>query len=379
MQDKGRTIQDQRKTEESVLKHFMYVGYNIHTKDYKYYVTLNSQDHIRFCLSALEELPKEVSKLNSGQPWLLFWITNSLYLLKNPVNYEVSLGIIEYLRQCMDQSGGFSGGPYQLPHLASNYAAMMTLVNLNLPEGYQLINVQKMKQFIISCRRQEEAGSYRMHDQGESDMRAIYCALSVASLLNILTEEITDSVAEYIGTCQTYEGGFAAEPLGEAHGGYTYCALASLCILGRWDTINLDRALEWIAHRQMRSEGGFNGRTNKLVDSCYSFWVGASFELIKQMKKLQASEVLYDPLAVQAYILIGCQARRGMIDKPGNFPDLYHTCYSLAGLSLAQHTSGTLNSVFKEEIFELAEVSALYNVSIRALSDARSYFRNKYE
>lgn len=25
----------------------------------------------------------------------------------------------------------------------------------------------------------------------------------------------------------------------------------------------------------MRYEGGFQGRTNKLVDGCYSFWVGA--------------------------------------------------------------------------------------------------------
>jgi Prenyltransferase and squalene oxidase repeat len=28
----------------------------------------------------------------------------------------------------------------------------------------------------------------------------------------------------------------------------------------------------WLCHRQMRLEGGFQGRTNKLVDGCYSFW-----------------------------------------------------------------------------------------------------------
>ena len=86
MQEKGRTIQEQRKTENTVLKHFNYVGYSLNTKSYKYCVTLKTQNHIQFCLTALEMLPKEVSKLNSGQPWLLFWITNSLYLLRNPVN-----------------------------------------------------------------------------------------------------------------------------------------------------------------------------------------------------------------------------------------------------------------------------------------------------
>lgn len=30
----------------------------------------------------------------------------------------------------------------------------------------------------------------------------------------------------------------------------------------------------------MSVEGGFNGRTNKLVDGCYSFWQASTFPLI---------------------------------------------------------------------------------------------------
>jgi len=30
----------------------------------------------------------------------------------------------------------------------------------------------------------------------------------------------------------------------------------------------------------MKFEGGFQGRTNKLVDGCYSFWQGALFPLL---------------------------------------------------------------------------------------------------
>lgn len=33
----------------------------------------------------------------------------------------------------------------------------------------------------------------------------------------------------------------------------------------------------WSVHRQMSVEGGFQGRTNKLVDSCYSTWVVRCF------------------------------------------------------------------------------------------------------
>lgn len=31
----------------------------------------------------------------------------------------------------------------------------------------------------------------------------------------------------------------------------------------------------------MALEGGFQGRTNKLVDGCYSFWIGSVFALIE--------------------------------------------------------------------------------------------------
>jgi protein farnesyltransferase subunit beta len=33
----------------------------------------------------------------------------------------------------------------------------------------------------------------------------------------------------------------------------------------------------------MQMEGGFQGRPNKLVDGCYSFWVGALFPLLEQI------------------------------------------------------------------------------------------------
>lgn len=33
----------------------------------------------------------------------------------------------------------------------------------------------------------------------------------------------------------------------------------------------------------MRYEGGFQGRTNKLVDGCYSFWQGGAFPLLHSL------------------------------------------------------------------------------------------------
>jgi protein farnesyltransferase subunit beta len=143
-------------------------------------------------------------------------------------------------------------------------------------------------------------------------VRGIYCLLVVATLLDILTPKLLENTAEFISSCQTYEGGFASAshpsyslsgellpfaprpPLGEAHGGYTFCSLASWLLLQPYlgfrrdttrPTIELKNLLRWLVHMQGvdMELGGFKGRTNKLVDGCYSWWCGGSFSLLEAL------------------------------------------------------------------------------------------------
>ena len=66
-------------------------------------------------------------------------------------------------------------------------------------------------------------------------------------------------------------------------GGSTFCAVASLVLMGQLEnTFTLEeqeKIREWCLRRQ---QTGFNGRPNKDVDTCYSFWVGATLEVIEQ-------------------------------------------------------------------------------------------------
>ena len=78
-----------------------------------------------------------------------------------------------------------------------------------------------------------------------------------------------------------FEGGIGATPGEEAHGGYTFCGLAAIVLLGRVELLDLPRLAHWLVHRQMAVHGGFQGRTNKLVDGCYSFWQGGAFPLLQ--------------------------------------------------------------------------------------------------
>ena len=90
----------------------------------------------------------------------------------------------------------------------------------------------------------------------EVDVRGTYTVISIASLLNLLTPELTAGVADYLLSCQTYEGGFGGEPGHEAHGGYVFCAFAALVILGRAGEADVVSLEGWVARRQMEVEGG---------------------------------------------------------------------------------------------------------------------------
>jgi protein farnesyltransferase subunit beta len=138
----------------------------------------------------------------------------------------------------------------------------------------------------------------------------------------------------------------------------------------------------------MRLEGGFQGRTNKLVDSCYSFWVGALFPLLEffvtqeeheeHIHALSSNRWLFHQEALQEYLLCCAQsAKGGFFDKPGKPADFYHTCYALSGLAVAQHfkwkdNSQTRVSGLKEN--ELIPTHPLYNIGVKAANDAHEYF-----
>lgn len=170
---------------------------------------------------------------------------------------------------------------------------------------------------------------------------------------------------DYVLSCQSYEGGFGGEPGSEAHGGYVFCALATLVILHKTKGIDLDNLERWLCRRQMSVEGGFQGRINKLVDGCYSFWQGSTLVLVERVRRGMSlspttldfvrsesdltttatsrdhnfdESILHvcDVDALQQYILLCGQQLPdgGLRDKPGKPRDYYHTCYCLSALGV---------------------------------------------
>ncbi|XP_017389325.1 protein farnesyltransferase subunit beta [Cebus imitator] len=323
--------------------------------------------------------------LDASRPWLCYWILHSLELLDEPIPQIVATDVCQFLELCQSPEGGFGGGPGQYPHLAPTYAAVNALCIIGTEEAYDVINREKLLQYLYSLKQPD--GSFLMHVGGEVDVRSAYCAASVASLTNIITPDLFEGTAEWIARCQNWEGGIGGVPGMEAHGGYTFCGLAALVILKKERFLNLKSLLQWVTSRQMRFEGGFQGRCNKLVDGCYSFWQAGLLPLLHRALHAQGDPALsmshwmFHQQALQEYILMCCQCPAGgLLDKPGKSRDFYHTCYCLSGLSIAQHFgSGAMlhDVVLGVPENALQPTHPVYNIGPDKVIQATTYFLQK--
>uniref|UniRef100_A0A0E0FSU3 Prenyltransferase alpha-alpha toroid domain-containing protein n=1 Tax=Oryza nivara TaxID=4536 RepID=A0A0E0FSU3_ORYNI len=283
------------------------------------------EQHVEYLTRGLKHLGPSFHVLDANRPWLCYWIIHALALL-DEIPDDVEDDIVDFLSRCQDKDGGYGGGPGQLPHLATTYAAVNTLVTIG------------------SERALSSGQPVQVH---ASDERYIG-SFQVASLVNILDGELAKGV----------------KPM-------------KVALLGN----RMLKLMGWVAFRQ-GVECGFQGRTNKLVDGCYSFWQGAALALTQklmtvvdeQLKSSYSSKrppgddacgtsssteaayyakfgfdfieksnqigPLFHNIALQQYILLCAQVLDGGLrDKPGKNRDHYHSCYCLSGLSVSQYSA----------------------------------------
>lgn len=149
--------------------------------------------------------------------------------------------------RCRSPDGGFGGGPSQDPHLATTYAAVNSLCIIGTEYALNAIDKKSLYKFLNLVR--EDNGAFRMHLNGEIDVRGAYCAISSAKLICFSEKEeqqLFVNTSEWIASCQTYEGGFGGTPDLEAHGGYTFCAISALALLGKGSICDLKSLLVFV-------------------------------------------------------------------------------------------------------------------------------------
>jgi len=148
-----------------------------------------------------------------------------------------------------------------------------------------------------------------------------------------------DRACQYVRDCRSFDGALALVPGQEGHGGSTFTGIASLVLMDRLDDVLdsewKDQLVYWCVSRQV---GGMQGRPNKAEDTCYSYWIGGTLRLLQQSSDKRA-DALLDQRALTKYVF-ECQTQMGGFSKVvGAFPDVLHSFYSLAYLSLSQDNS----------------------------------------
>lgn len=136
-----------------------------------------------------------------------------------------------------------------------------------------------------------------------------------------------DKAVAHIQACANFDGGFGRSPGAESHSGQIFTCLAALTIARRLDVVDHDRLGAWLSERQLPS-GGLNGRPEKLVDVCYSWWVLSSLAMLGMLHWIDATKL--------TQFILRCQdsEQGGFADRPGDMVDVFHTVFGIAGLSL---------------------------------------------
>ncbi|XP_010612431.1 geranylgeranyl transferase type-1 subunit beta isoform X2 [Fukomys damarensis] len=311
--------------------------------------------HVRFFQRCLQVLPERYSSLETSRLTIAFFALSGLDMLDSldVVNKD---DIIEWIYSLQvlpteDRSNlnrcGFRGSsylgipfnpsknpgtahPYDSGHIAMTYTGLSCLVIL----GDDLGRVNKEACLAGLRALQLEDGSFCAVPEGsENDMRFVYCASCICYMLNNWSGMDMKKAINYIRRSMSYDNGLAQGAGLESHGGSTFCGIASLCLMGKLEEVfsekELNRIKRWCI---MRQQNGYHGRPNKPVDTCYSFWVGATLKLLKIFQYTNFEKNRNYILSTQDR-LVG-----GFAKWPDSHPDALHAYFGICGLSLMEES-----------------------------------------
>jgi len=232
--------------------------------------------------------------------------------------------LVAWILKCQDPQnpGGF--GP-NVGHDADITATHYSLLVLAIYDSLDKVDVKATARFIASLQRPD--GSFSGDRWGEVDTRFAYCALSALTILDAIELIDIDGITQWLIRCLNYDGAFGPVPRAESHAAYTFCAVGALALIGALEVVDLDRLGWWLCERQTVS-GGFNGRPEKAPDVCYSWWILSALASIDRVHWIDGGKL--------ADFIRLCQDKEdgGIADRPGDVPDVFHTFFGLAGLSL---------------------------------------------
>ncbi|XP_059549831.1 geranylgeranyl transferase type-1 subunit beta isoform X2 [Myotis daubentonii] len=213
--------------------------------------------------------------------------------------------------------------------------AFFALSGLDMLDSLDVVNKDDIIEWIYSLQvlPTEDSDFCAVPEGSENDMRFVYCASCICYMLNNWSGMDMKKAINYIRRSMSYDNGLAQGAGLESHGGSTFCGIASLCLMGKLEEVfsekELNRIKRWCI---MRQQNGYHGRPNKPVDTCYSFWVGATLKLLKIFQYTNFEKNRNYILSTQDR-LVG-----GFAKWPDSHPDALHAYFGICGLSLMEES-----------------------------------------
>ncbi|KAG9140679.1 hypothetical protein Leryth_006874 [Lithospermum erythrorhizon] len=132
---------------------------------------------------------------------------HSITLLNEVVDDQLEIDIVDFLSRCQDPNGGYGGGPGQMPHLATTYAAVNSLITIGGERALSSINRKNLlKQNLYSflLQMKDLSGGFRLHYGGELDVRACYTTISVSPQSSYLVFKMASDCELNMSTSQVF-------------------------------------------------------------------------------------------------------------------------------------------------------------------------------
>ncbi|XP_018320681.1 geranylgeranyl transferase type-1 subunit beta [Agrilus planipennis] len=315
--------------------------------------------HERYFLRFLDILPSALEKFDATRVLLTYFCVSGLDILNalDKIDNKKREAIINWIYKLQvvneeEEVSGFQGSstlstiknksknsPLKWGHITATYTALCTLVIL----GDDLSRVNR-KAIAHSLKKlQLPSGCFTAAKEGtESDMRFVFSVASVCYLIDDWSGMDVDKTIDFILKSISYDNGIGQEPGAEAHGGSTYCAIATLALCKRLNSLSrrqLDGIIRWLVFRQ---QSGFQGRPNKPVDTCYSFWVGGALKILGVYDLIDFQENYTSVILTQSKIMGGFAKWVGLNGDP------LHSYLGLAGLTFMKLEKCQLNQVVPE-------------------------------
>ena len=189
----------------------------------------------------------------------IYWCLTAMDLMKSRDLLDRD-EIMSYVHSCYDAStGGFTPAPRHDPHILNTLSAVQIAATY---DALGELDSEAIVKYVCSLQRPED-GSFTGDKWGEVDTRFSFCAVATLKLLGRLDACDVDKAVEFVASCKNFDGGFGSRPGSESHAGLIYCAVGFLSVTQRLDVLDPDLLGWWLCERQLPS-GGLNGRPEKL-------------------------------------------------------------------------------------------------------------------